>query len=125
MRSDVTPWRTRFAVASLLGTLVGLGACSSPKSFVVVSMVSATDQPIPKVKKVEVTVTQGTTLSTKLTYPPPSGMEDITIDQMMKNDLSVSFTGGRSGLVTLDFHVFNADECELGHGKTTAVIKMG
>src|SRR5262249_22405668 len=64
---------------------------------------------------------QGTTLSTTLTYPAPS----ITIDQVTKNDLSVSFTGARSGTVTMSFALRNSTGCTVGIGSTTAVIKMG
>jgi hypothetical protein len=117
MRSSLAP--------VLLVAVLGLGACTAPKSFVVVSMRSAESTPIRDVKEVEVSVKQGTTLSVTLTYPPPSGVASITIDQMTKTDLSVNFTGGQTGTVTMSFVLRNAAHCTVGVGSTTAVIKSG
>jgi hypothetical protein len=113
------------ALMAGLMALIGLGACSAPKSFVVVTMRSAEATPIRDVKEVEVTVKQAPSFSVTLTYPPPSGMASITIDQNTKTDLSVDFTGARSGTVTMSIDVRNTAGCVVGHGSTTAVIKRG
>jgi hypothetical protein len=105
--------------------LTGVAACSNPKSFVVVVIRSGEVTPIRDVTQVVVDVTQGTTLSKTLTYPPPAGTPTLTIDQVTKTDLSIGFTGGRSGTVTLAFTLRNAAGCTVGKGMTTAVLKVG
>ena len=45
MRSEAAVRRSLLAAVGVLGALAGLGACSSPKSFVVVSMRSAEVDP--------------------------------------------------------------------------------
>ena len=99
-------------------------ACSSPKSFIVLSLQSATSTPITGVAKVVVAVSQGKMLAT-LTYPPPKGMATITIDDVNTTDLSVSFTGGQSGTVDLQVTVLDANGCTVGFGPAATILRTG
>jgi hypothetical protein len=115
--------RSRLAI--VLGTLM-FGACSSPKSIVLLTLQSAAPTPITGVTKVIVDVSQaqGTKLAT-LTYPPPKGVDSITIDQVNKTDLTVSFSGGQSGTIDLDVKVEDASGCTIGFGPAVTVLRKG
>jgi hypothetical protein len=89
-----------------------VGACSKPKSFIVLDLHSADERQISGVTEVVVTVTQGDTLDKTLTYPVKGN--PLVLNQVNVNDLSVSFTGGRSGPVTLDVEVHDASHCTVG-----------
>ncbi len=133
MRSDLAARRSEppgpraraaASVATVLAGLLGL-SCTSPKSFVVLTLQSADPAPIMDVTEVIVVVTQGATLTKTLIYPPPRDAASITIDQGTANDLSVSFSGGQSGTVNLAVTVRNAAGCAVGGGQTTALIRKG
>jgi hypothetical protein len=91
---------------------LGASACSKPKSFIVLDLKTgtSTDQ-ITGVTGVVVNVTQGTTFSKTLTYPTSS---PIVINEFNVNNLSVSFTGARSGPVMMSVQVTNAAGCTVG-----------
>jgi hypothetical protein len=110
------------ALASLIGAL--MMACSKPKSFIVLTMHSAEAAPITPVTEVVVTVKQGSTLSITLTYPPQDG-NPLTIDQGNTNNLSVSFTGARSGTVDLTVSAKNAAGCTIGFLALPVLIRQG
>jgi len=100
-------------------------ACSKPKSFIVLTLRSAeVATPITGVTAVVVTVTQGSALSMTLTYPPKDG-KPLTLDQGFTNDLSVSFTGARSGSVDLTVSAMNAAGCTVGFLKLPLAIRQG
>jgi len=107
----------------VVGALV-FAACSSPKSIVQLSLQSATPTPITGVTKVIVAVSQGTKLAT-LTYRPPKGADSITIDQVNKTDLTVSFSGGQSGTIDLAVSVEDATGCTIGFGPAATVLRKG
>jgi hypothetical protein len=114
------------AVGCAVAIALSMSACSSPKSFVVLTLRSMDPTPIPDVTDVVVVVSQTSTHMTKtLIYPPQAPSAHITIDQVTKTDLSVSFTGAQSGTVDLAVTARNAAGCSVGFGQTTAVIKMG
>ncbi len=91
-----------------------VGGCSKPKSFIVLTLHSADATPIPGVTAVVVTVTQGTSFSKQLTYSVGSGKAPLVLNQVNTNDLSVSFSGARSGPVDLSVKVFDASGCAVG-----------
>ncbi len=118
--------RSRIRLATALGALV-FAACSSPKSIILLTLQSATSTPIMGVTKVIVAVSevsQGMKLAT-LTYPPPTGADSITIDQVNTTDLTVSFSGGQSGTIDLAVTVEDASGCTIGYGPTSAVLRKG
>jgi hypothetical protein len=117
---------------SVLGTVVmvafglAMAACSDPKSYVVLTLQSETPEPILDVTKVVVVVSQNTAtthMTKTLVYPAAH----ITIDQVTKTDLSVSFTGVQSGTVDLLVTVWNGAGCTVGSSSSTthAVINRG
>jgi hypothetical protein len=109
-----------------LAALLAAASCSSPKSFIVLRLRSSTAGPIAGVTEIGVVVTQGTPSQTQtLTYPPPKGATIIAINQVTVTDLSVSFTGGRSGSVMFTVTARNAAGCEVGRGSKTTIIKKG
>jgi hypothetical protein len=70
-------------------------------------------------------VSQPPSLSQKLTYPTKDG-QPLVINQVNKNDLSISFTGGRSGPVNLDVSVLDASGCTIGaQDNVTVSIREG
>jgi hypothetical protein len=109
------------AVAMLL-----VAACSKPKSFIVLTLRTADpNAQITGVTAVVVTVTQAPTLSQKLSYPTKDG-KPLTINQGNGNDLSVSFTGARSGPVDLAVSVQDASGCTIGFlGNLSVSIRQG
>jgi hypothetical protein len=88
-----------------------VGACSKPKSFIVLTLRSSSTGQISGVTEVVVTVSQLPSFSKTLTYPSQT---PLVINGVNKNDLSVSFTGGHSGLVDLTVKVLDASGCVLG-----------
>ncbi|HVU50959.1 MAG TPA: hypothetical protein VHL80_09755 [Polyangia bacterium] len=114
-----------------LSTLAALaavsgGACHKPKSFIVLNMHSADERQISGVTRVVVNVSQpASSLDTTLTYPVKNG--PLVINQTNVNDLSVSFTGGRSGPVVLDVDVYDdAQNCKVGTVQGASVsIRQG
>lgn len=102
-----------------------MAACSSPKSFFVLNLVSATPTPIVGVTEVVVDVSQGPSFTKRLTYPPPAGKDSLTIDMVTVTSLSVSFSGGRSGPVGMVVSLMNADGCRVGVSTATLNIVMG
>jgi hypothetical protein len=113
--------KDRLALLTLAGLVaLSAGACHKPKSFIVLNLVSADARQISGVNRVVVEVKQpAAKLDQMLTYYVkkttlmPTGKIDL--NQTNVNDLSVSFTGGRSGPVLLDIHVFDDDlQCEVG-----------
>src|ERR1700733_11958307 len=102
-RSSETCVRSRLLFGLTLASLLA-GACAKPKSYIVLTLKSSDPTtPIFGVTKVVVTVTQAPSLSQVLTYPvgdqPDGGAKTLTITEAAGNDLSVSFTGGRTGRV--------------------------
>ena len=113
------------ALPLLLG-LLGAAACSSPsKSYVALTLSTVDPTPIKDILEVVVTVTQGAALTKTLTYRPPSDAGSITIDQVTKTDLSVSFSGAQSGTIGLAVEVRDDRGCTIGAGSTTAIIRKG
>jgi hypothetical protein len=116
VRSEPSARRALLAFAFALA----LAACSSGKSFIVLSL--EPDLPTVVIQGVEtivVQVSQAPTLSKTLTYDAGG----ITIGQGHKNDLSVSFTAAQSGVVTLDVRALDAKGCLIGLGRTSAIIR--
>jgi hypothetical protein len=111
------------ALAAL--AVLSAGACHKPKSFIVLNMHSADTRQISGVTQVVVRVVQtSTSLDKTLTYPVTNG--PLVINQVNVNDLSVSFTGGRSGLVALDVDVYDAAGCKVGTAQSMPVtIRQG
>lgn len=102
---------SRWLLLAVLATLTL--ACSQPKSFIVLDLHSADTTEIHGVTMVVVKVTQPPSLNKRLTYPPKDG-QPLVINQVNTNDLSIDFTGGRSGLVNLDVSVLDASGCTRG-----------
>jgi hypothetical protein len=115
--------RSRVWLTTVLGALT-FAACSSPKSIVVLTLQSAAPAPITGITKVIVNVSQGTRVAT-LTYPPPAGADTITVDQVTKTDLTVSFSGGQSGTIDLEVTVQDANGCTIGFGSAPTVLRQG
>lgn len=109
--------------AAIVGSSVGLSAgCSSPVSYVVLTMQSSTPTPIDDVTDVEVRVMKGTALMKSLTYHHDA----FRIDMVTNVTLSVSFTESQVGTVDFVVTARNAAACIVGTGTTTgAVIKKG
>jgi hypothetical protein len=123
VRSSSFPGRGWLALA--VATLL-VGACSKPKSFIVLTLRSAdANTEITGVTAVVVTVTQAPSLSQTLTYPTKDG-KPLTINQVNVNDLSVSFTGARSGPVDLTVSARDASGCTIGfRGDLSVSIRQG
>ncbi|HEY2728890.1 MAG TPA: hypothetical protein VGK52_03055 [Polyangia bacterium] len=114
----------RLALLLVLAASVA-GACSKPKSFIVLTLRSADSTDIAGVMEVDVTVNQAPSLSKFLKYPPKDG-KPFTINMVNTNDLSVSFTGGRSGPVDLSVAVKDASGCTIGFlGNISVSIREG
>jgi hypothetical protein len=107
------------SLACALASLA-LGACSKPKSYVVLGLRSADTRVIAPVTKVVVDVEQPTSsLSKTLSY---TTSDPLVIDTTnTHNDLSVSFTGGRSGPVGLSVQVFDDTGCLLARRDDVSV----
>jgi hypothetical protein len=108
----------RLAALMFAGVSVVAAGCSTPDSFIVLAMESAT--PIANVANIRVKASKGTTLMNVLTYPA-NGM---TIDQNRKN-LSVGFSGDQSGNIEFEVDALNDMGCSIGHGTTAQEIKRG
>lgn len=109
----------------LVAGALALSSCRSPsKSFVILTLRSADPAPITDVTEVVVVATQGATLTKTLMYPPRD-KPTISIDQTNTTDLSVSFSGGQSGTVSLEVSALNAAGCTIGEGAATALIRKG
>jgi hypothetical protein len=123
--AKAAPSVARLGLLVLVIMTAALGACSKPKSFIVLDLRSADTSEIHDVTEVVVKVSQEPSFSTTLTYPPKDG-KPLVINQSNTNDLSVSFTGARSGAVKIEVSVRNAGGCELGVGQPfTTYIKQG
>jgi hypothetical protein len=119
----------RSSLALSLGMLVALlgGACTKPKSFVVLKLEAGT--PIAFIASVQVDVKQSFAdasdspgLVATLTYPAPA----LTITDGHPADLSVSFSGGQSGIVTFKVTLFDTYGCTIGESEPTpGPIKQG
>jgi hypothetical protein len=120
----LTP-RLAHILVALAALGLGVTSCRSPsKSFIILTLRSADPAPIAGVTEVVVVATQVPTLSKTLIYPPIDAAT-LTIDQVTRTDLSVSFSGGQSGTVSLDVQARNAAGCTIGEGATTALIRKG
>jgi hypothetical protein len=107
----------------LLLALVGTG-CSSPTSYIVLSLQSADNMPITGVGSVIVNVSNGSGQMNQLTYPAPN--PNIILDSVtITNDLAISFSGSESGTVTLTVDVRNDQDCTVGIGTTNVPINRG
>jgi hypothetical protein len=106
-------------------TAAALGACGKPKSFIVLDLKSTTQ--IAGVTEVDVTVEQPPSLSKMLSYPVKGDAGTmLVINSVNTNNLSVSFTGGRSGPVTLGVTVLDSNKCVLGGASgITVPIRQG
>jgi hypothetical protein len=107
-----------------------VGACHKPKSFIVINLVSADARQISGVNRVVVHVSQpASKLDTMLTYPVPAKDGMLVLNQTNRNDLSLSFTGGRSGTVSLDVDVYDDTmpvPCRVGTAQgASAMIRQG
>jgi hypothetical protein len=112
------------AIGALLVVLSALApaACSSSRSFVVLHLRSdGAGVSFKDVRRLEVTVSQGSALTKTLTYDT----DGITIDFTTENDLSVSFSPEQSGAVTLTVDAIDGKDCTVAHATTTAVIRKG
>jgi hypothetical protein len=122
--------RSRLLFGLTLASLLVV-ACSKPKSFIVLTLKSADPTTaILGVTKVVVTVTQAPSLSKVLNYPvgdeADGGPKTLSIAQAAGNDLSVSFTGGRTGLVDVSVAVYDATGCSIGFvGDVSVSIREG
>jgi hypothetical protein len=110
VRSSHICARVVLAGLALVG---GAGACGKPKSFIVLNLKATSATEISDVTEVVVTVDQAPKFTATLTYDvkgPP-----LVINDANTNDLSVSFTGARSGPVMIGVVVKNkASGCVLG-----------
>jgi hypothetical protein len=111
-----------FTLAALAALAAAGGACSKPKSFIVLDLYSADTRQI-SVSRVVVHVSQSPSLDKTLSYDVTNG--PLVVNQVNRNDLSVSFTGGRSGSVELDVDVFDATGCRVGTAQGSSVIRQG
>jgi hypothetical protein len=115
-------------VLAALAVVVGAGACGKPKSFIVLDLKATSATEISGVTEVDVDVSQPpSSMLAKLRYPVPSaagGM--LVINDTNINNLSVSFTGGRSGPVTLSVRALDASGCVVGSADDVSVsIRQG
>jgi hypothetical protein len=112
-----------------LACLASAGAaCSKPKSYMVLTLRSSDTAPIAGVTEVVVTVSQTPSFSETLTYvsKTPFVVNGGGDNGVRQGDLSVSFTGGHSGLVTLTVKVLDASGCVLGvRSDLGATIRQG
>lgn len=114
MRSD----RWLLPLTIVLGH--ALGACSAPKSFIVLELRAAgTTSPLLGVRNVIVDVTQGSRM-TSLTYPYLPG-DAMPIDSTEDRTLSVSFSGDDSGTVNFTVRVVDAQGCNVGKSDTLVI----
>jgi hypothetical protein len=130
MRSD--GWRARAWLA--LPALLALGACSKPKSYIVLSLRSASSSPIMDVVEVDVKAAQPLmppfSFEQSLTYVTkdrkPYTIPAANDIQPVENDLSLSFAGARAGNVLLDVTVKSGSGCVLGQlDSAPALIRQG
>jgi hypothetical protein len=101
---------------------IGLASCSSPVSYVVLTLQSAAPTPITGVTSVDVDVTKGSTLMKSLTYPHEPA---LMIDQVTATTLSVSFTESQVGAVDFKVTARTDAGCAVGTGTASAVIVKG
>jgi hypothetical protein len=108
-----------------LACALGAGACSKPKSFIVLDLKTGTHtEQISGVTSVVVKASQGTSFSTTLTYPVNGA--PLVINDVNVNNLSVSFAGARSGPVTLSVLVSNGAGCLVGEADGFSIpIRQG
>jgi hypothetical protein len=121
VRSSGWPRGPALAAFAFAAFVVAAGACSKPQSYIILDLRSADTRQISPVTEVVVHVTQMPNLDKTLTYPAKKGA--LVINQTNLNDLSVSFTGGRSGPVMLDIDVFDGTGCDVGsaHGASVTI----
>jgi hypothetical protein len=110
----------RLLVASVAGALLATAGCSSPESYVVLSL-SATSTPIVGVTNIEVDVSNGISSMRMLTY----AAHGATIDQTMVNTLSVGFSSSESGSITFNVKALDSLGCTIGTGGVKTDIKKG
>jgi hypothetical protein len=128
VRTERRPLRA-WLLGAVLAAL-GAGACSSPQSFVVLSLHAKDPTPISEVTSVVVTVSQsnGSTVAhvvKTLTYPTAAPLQ---INQVQTVDLSVGFSSGQSGTVIFTVDAKDTRGCTIGHSDTpsqTQIFKGG
>jgi hypothetical protein len=111
----------RLVVASVAGALLAAAGCSSPESYVVLSLTSATTTPITGVVNIEVDVSNGISSMRTLTY----AAHGATVDQTMVNTLSVGFSGSETGSITFNVKALDNLGCIIGAGGVRTDIKKG
>ena len=109
--------------ALLLGALLG---CSSPQSYIVLLLQSASSATPPttiaNVAQISVVVSQGTTEMQTLTYPAANLaiVGDASAADM--GTLSVTFSGNQAGDITFEVTALDARGCAIGNG--TGIINI-
>jgi len=104
--------------------------CSSPQSFIVLVVESATPTPIAHVATLSVVVSKGTTEMKTLTFPAPDPA-GLTLPSVASDagvgpgTLSVGFSGGESGDITFTVRALDAQGCDVGDGTAIVTLKMG
>jgi hypothetical protein len=110
----------RHLAAAVASALLIAAGCSSPESYIVLTLHSMTATPIGSVANIEVDVTNGIVTARTLTY----AAHDMTIDQTNKT-LSVGFSGSETGSVTLNVKALDSAGCTIGTGGVQQQIKKG
>jgi hypothetical protein len=110
--------------SALWVAIAAAAGCSSPTSYVVLSLQSADSMPINGVSKVMVGVSNGSGQMNQLTYPAPN--PNIILDKVtLTNDLAISFSGSETGSVTLTVDVRDDQDCTIGIGNASVPISRG
>jgi hypothetical protein len=112
------------AAGALAGAFLFPLACSSPQSFIVLVVASATGTPIANVAELTVMVSKGTTEMKTLTYSA-SDLTLVADADTSLGTLSVSFSGGETGDVVFEVKALDARGCDVGDGTTIVTIKKG
>jgi hypothetical protein len=107
-------------VVALAALALGGGACGKAKSFIVLNLETTDATPISGVTEVDVTVSQPPMLPKMLTYT--TSAPGLAFNATSTATLSVSFTGGRSGSVTLDVTAKDKTGCIVGSVQRFAVV---
>jgi hypothetical protein len=124
VRSEPDPPGPPKAAAGALALALWLFGCSSPQSFVVLALQSASPTPLVDVAQLTVVVSRGTTEMKTLSYEA-SDLTIVADADTSGGTLSVSFSGGETGDITFDVTALDPQGCAIGHGAAIVTIRKG
>jgi hypothetical protein len=99
--------------------------CSSPQSFVILLLQSATGAPITGVEQVQVVVSKTSGPTRTLTYPAPALIIPADASVTGLGTLSVSFSGDETGDVKFQVNALGPSICVRATGTAIVTLKKG